>query len=748
MKNGRKSVGRRELKVKGKPKMKRVAMTRTDAAWIAGIALACIPMIVSAGDVAAQAGRTVLPSPPAPAVTLYVATTGDDANPGTKERPFASIERAQREIRNFRRGGLPKGGIAVRVGGGQYSVARTFKLGRDDSGTADAPIVYSAAEGETPVFTGGVRLSGFQRVRDPAIMARLPDAGRDKVFQVDLKANGIREFKPLRLGGFAGGLGFKTHPTSELFFNGQAMQLARWPNDGYIRVAEVSAQDGANTPSQPGRQTCRITCDSDQLRRWKDDKDILLYGYWFHDWADSYERVASVDAEKREITLEPPLSRYGYRKGQRFYAVNLLSEIDSPGEWYLDRTSGTLFFYPPSDPAKAIVEVSVVEAPFVEFDNVSHITLRGLRWTLGAGDAVHINAGESCLLAGCTIYRFAGDGVVINGGTNHGVLSCDIRSMGRGGASVSGGDRKTLAPGGHFVENCRIHDLSRIDHTYTPAVSMSGAGNRIAHNLLHDIRSSAIRLGGNDHVVEFNEVFRAVTESDDQGGADMWGDPTFRGNVYRYNYWHHIGNWRQPEKGPPCGQAGIRLDDAICGVTICGNVFYRCSAGKHGFGGVQIHGGKDNLVENNVFADCMAAVSFSPWTQDRWLKFIAKSLDAPEIDKQLYLRRYPDLARLAEGCNANTIAKNVVFGCGQFLRNERKGVNRMADNVVSADDPGFADAARGDFALKPDATVLKSGFKPIPFRQIGLYLDEYRGQLPEQAIREARADNVRLHYGK
>ena len=719
-------------------------MTRTSAAWIGGIALVCFPIIVAAADAAAPAGRTPLPKPPVPAMTLYVAPTGTDANPGTKERPFGSIVRAQEEIRNMRRGGLPKGGVAVQVGGGQYSVARTFKLVRDDSGTADAPIVYRAAEGETPVFTGGVRLDGFHPVRDPAILARLPELARGKVFQVDLKANGIKEFKPLRLGGFAGGLGFKTHPTSELFFNGQAMQLARWPNDGYIRVADVSVQDGHSIRNQAGSKTGRFTCDSDRLKRWKDDKDILLYGYWFHDWADSYERVASIDAEKREITLEPPLHRYGYRKGQRFYAINLLSEIDSPGEWYLDRTSGILFFYPPSDPGKATVEMSVVETPFVEFDNVSHVTLRGLRWTLGAGDAVHIQAGERCLLAGCTIDRFAGDGVAISGGSHHGVLSCDIRSMGRGGVIVSGGDRKTLVPGGHFVENCRIHDLSRIDHTYTPAVLMSGAGNRIAHNLLHDVRSSAIRLGGNDHVVEFNEVFRAVTESDDQGGADMWGDATFRGNIYRYNYWHHIGNWRQPEKGPPCGQAGIRLDDAISGVTVYGNVFYRCSAGKHGFGGVQIHGGKDNLVENNVFADCMAAISFSPWGQDRWLQFIAKALDAPEIDKQLYLRRYPDLARLKEGCNINTIARNIVFRCGQFLRNDKTGRNRAADNVVAADDPGFVDAARGDFALKPGAAVLKSGFKPIPFRQIGLYRDEYRKEVPEQAIREARAEQSGL----
>jgi hypothetical protein len=119
----------------------------------------------------------------------------------------------------------------------------------------------------------------------------------------------------------------------------------------------------------------------------------------------------------------------------------------------------------------------------------------------------------------------------------------------------------------------------------------AATGNRIAHNLMHDSYSSAMRIEGNDHLVEFNEVHSVLLESDDQGGVDMWGDPTYRGNVFRYNYFHHIGN------GLGTGQAGIRLDDAICGTLVYGNLFHRCSDGH--FGGVQVHGGNENDVENN-----------------------------------------------------------------------------------------------------------------------------------------------------
>ncbi len=677
------------------------------------------------------ASRVARPVRPKAAVSLHVAPGGDDANPGTKEKPFRSPERARDALRSLKQsGGLPVGGAEVLLHAGEYPAAQTFELTAQDSGTEASPIVYRAAEGETPTFRGGIRVSGFQPVADAGILARLPEESRGKVLCTDLKPLGVKNVKPLELGGFCSGRGFRTHPTQELYFNGKAMQLARWPNQGFVPVRDIVVKDGEPVWGIVGSKTGRFLYEGDRPQRWLKENDAWLYGYWFWGWADSYERIASIDAAKQEITLTPPFSTYGYRKGQPYCAVNVLAEIDMPGEWYLDRSSMMLYFWPPSDPSQATVELAVNDFPFVKMQGASYVSLEGITWELGGGDAIYINESHHCLVAGCTVRRCAGNGIEINGGTDNGILSCTIHSLGRGGVTLNGGNRKTLAPGRHFLENSDIFDLSRIDHTYTPAVIVSGVGNRVAHNRLHDILSSAMRVGGNDHVVELNDVFRVVLESDDQGGSDMFGDPTFRGNVYRYNSWREIGNWRHPNDAPDCGQAGIRLDDAISGVLIYGNVFYRTAAGKLGFGGVQIHGGKDNIVDNNLFVDCESSISCSAWDKARWVKFTSKSLESPEIDRNLYLAKYPALAELTEHENRNTIARSLSVQCRKFIRRD-SGKLELFENVETAEDPGFGNLAQGDFHLKAAAPLAaKIGWRPIPLDEIGLYVDAYRKTLP------------------
>ena len=681
---------------------------------------------LSARDPAAS--RRQAPPLPEPGATLHVAPGGDDAGPGTRERPFASLEGARDAIRRLKaKDGLPPGGVAVFVRGGRYPVRRPFELTAADSGTLDSPIVYRALPGEMPRFRGGVVLSGARQVTDERTLAKLPPEARGKVLTIDLKSQGVTDYGSLGVRGY-GRSGYPTLPWVDLYVDGRPQQLARWPNEGFVPLGKVTrGRFRTQDSGSPGE----FEYQGDRPSRWTAAEDPWMFGYWGNLWAGRYAQIASIDAQKRRITTQRPAT-YGFREGQPYYCFNLIEELDRPGEWYLDRAAGTIYFYPPPDSDGAEVEFPILSAPFVVVKDASHVTLAGLVFELGRAEGAVISGGQSNLLAGCTFRRLGTNAVIIDGGSGHGVLGCDLHSLGAGGVRVRGGDRKTLTPAGHFVENCHIRGFSRVDRVYAPAVHVDGVGIRVAHNLMHDSPHHAMRVEGYEHKIEYNEIHSVVYEGDDQAGIDMFGNPAYRGNVIRYNFFHHIGSGHDR-----AGQAGVRLDDFISAVVIYGNVFYRCSAGQ--FGGVQIHGGKDNVVENNLFVDCKVALSFSPWGTARWLERIGSERTVAaikrggvDVTRPPHSTRYPDLARMRDNADRNFIRRNLIVDCGGMSARDR-GVNEMMDNHVLGAEVGFADRAGRDFSLPEDSPVFdRFGFRPIPFDEIGLYEDRDRATWPVQ----------------
>ncbi len=679
---------------------------------------------LSARDPAA--GRFQLAPDPQPAATLYVAPDGKADNPGTKEQPLGSLGQARDAARKLRRDGKPPvGGVAVIVRGGSYATHETFVLEPEDSGAPGSPIIYRAAEGERPVFSGGVQLTGFNVTNDAAVLQRLPEPARGRVVQLDLKRAGVENLGRMTRRGY--GSNAWGHATwVDLYVGGRPMQLARWPNEGFVQMGEVLQ---GKYRGDDGHLPGRFVHEGDRPKRWRRADDLWLFGYWSHLWAGSYEKVADFDTETGQVTIA---AGRGLRQGYPYYAINLIEELDRPGEWFLDRKSGIVYLWPPGDLAKTLVEMPLLEKPFVAMNDVEHVTIRGLTFDLARGDGILVQGGTGVRLVGCTIRRLGGSGVYLAGGTDNGVLGCDIGSVGARGVIVRGGELKSLTPGRHFVENCHIHDFTRVDRVYAPAIQLHGVGNRAAYNLMNDSPHHAIRLEGHEHTIEMNEIHSVVYESDDQAGLDVWGSPILRGNVVRYNFWHHIGSGREV-----AGQSGIRLDDMISTFIMYGNVFYRAAGGR--FGAIQIHGGKDNVADNNLFIECKAAVSFSPWGGDRFKKLLADPrmrrrifAGGVDITKPPFSTRYPDLTRMEENPNRNFLRRNLIVDCGQ-PRLRDWGVNQWQDNLQLCSDPGFVDQARGNFDLPPDSPVYdRFGFRPIPFGEIGLYESPTRASWPVQ----------------
>lgn len=643
---------------------------------------------------------------------IYISPYGNDKNKGTKDQPVASLQRAQQLVMDFKVQQITGDTITVYLREGIYHIEKGLVLGAEDTGTENTPVVYRSYPGEKAVISGAVAIENYRPLpKDHVLYKKDPEVAA-KIIEIDLREAGLTEFEKLRLSGFSGSNEPRPYVFRELHFNGKPMPLSRWPNKGFTKFSGLVRDTSA------AGERIRILYDDLHISGWKDEPNIILHGYWYHLWADAWEQVEEIDPAKRLIRLAPPYNHYTFRKDHPFAAYNVIAEIDRPGEWAYDPRKGKIYFYPPGNVENATLEFSICKDPLLTLNNTEWITFRDVVFEMGAGEGLRISNSSNINIDHCVIHACARDGIIMEGGNDNTISSCEIYDMGRGGIKVKGGNRETLERSGYLIDNSHIHELSRIDRTYTPGVWVDGVGTTITHCRIHDVPSSAMRINGNEHLVEYNEMYHVVTESDDQGAIDMWGDPTYRGNVFRYNYIHDIGPYGDDEVNAHCGRAGIRLDDAISGNLVFGNVFRNCSGGN--FGAVQFHGGKENMVQNNLFVDCSAGISFTSWGYDHWINYTKRSLGFFERNRELYVSRYPELKALNENLNTNTIERNVFIQCDKLsLRQPETAL--FKENVILSDYPGRANPTQDHYSMKEiSGELMKIEFEPIPFEKIGL----------------------------
>jgi len=652
------------------------------------------------------------------AIEVFVAPAGKDTNPGTQAAPVATLTKARDLLRAWRATGQP-GNAAITMLPGEYRLTAPVELTAEDSGTPERPVLIRAAEPGRTTFYGGVRLTDFQREERPEILARLPENARGKVANVDLAAAGITDYGQLAVRGFGQAA---SPPTLELFVNGRPMTVSRWPNEGFVGISKL-IEPGDKSKNVPSI----FEYQDDRPARWTKAEDPWLFGYFRFLWADATIQVSKIDPVAKTMTFDTAYhyGRPGMDTGQgiQWYAFNLLEEIDQPGEWYLDRSKGVLYFWPPTDLADATVEIGLLSTPMLTMDGVSDVRIEGLTFDLGRFNGLEARDCHRILIAGCTVSRMAGNGVMIHGGTGNGLLGCDIHTIGRRASEVIGGDRETLTPGRHFVENCNIHNFGRIDRTYTPAIQLEGVGHRVAHNQMYACPSSVMRIEGNDHLIEYNEVYNAVSESDDQGAMELFRNATYRGVVFRYNRYTNCG--KAGRGAAVHGQAAIRFDDAISGMLVYGNVFIRSANGN--FGAIQMNSGRDNIMDNNLFIDCKQGISGGWNAGNSVWKMLREGNQPPEFfTNELYLTRYPQIATMLDEPALNHLWRNVFYRCGQMARSNMNNIDNFANQQYD-DDPGFGE----DYAIQPDSPLLADvGFEPIPVDEIGLYQSPYRASWP------------------
>ena len=643
-------------------------------------------------------------------VIFYVSPAGKDVysgklpdvTAGKEDGPFATLEQARDAIRQLKKGsGLPTGGVTIYVRGGDYYLTKPFELSTEDSGSDNSPIIYRAYNNEKVMLIGGKEVTGFSAVTDPAVLRRIQEPYRAHIVQADLKKSGITDFGVLMPRGFYRPM----YPAGlELFFQGRPMQLARWPNTGWTKIAAVP--DGQNSG--------KFMYTGDRPKLWVHADDIWMHGFWTTNWADSYEKIKSIDTEKHIISTYEPHGVYGYSPGGKFYVLNLLEELDAPGEWYLDRKTGILYFWPPEPLDKGKTIVSTLNS-IILINDVTDVSFKNIDASVCRGTAIVITGGSGNRIENCVLRNIGNIALNVKGGRNNGITGSEITDCGDGGILLSGGDRKTLVPANNYVINTNIHDVNRWSWTVRPEIGISGVGNRISNTLLHDAPHSAIILEGNDHVIEYNEIYHVCTETSDAGAFYMGRDFSQRGNIIRYNFFHDIG---------PGDTQAIYLDDFTSGTLVYGNVVSNTPRG------VLIGGGRDNTVQNNIFVNCTwgavhvdaRGVRVAKNYFDGEHPILWDKLNAVNYTEPPYSVRYPELRKLASDepklPKGNRIVSNVFFR-GKWL-DLADGTDKLVtvQNNYMASESDFMDLSRPQ--LKKDSPAYRDGFQRIPMEKIGL----------------------------
>lgn len=669
----------------------------------------------------------------AESISLYVSPEGSDSwsgrlaevNPARSDGPLATVGQAQKALRELRKEGRLAVPTTVYVRG-VHRLREPLVFRSEDSGTPPAPITYTAYPNERPLLSGGRSIAGWRRGPGDVWTADLPEVKAGRWY-------------------------FR-----QLFVNGRRACRARSPNQGFLRVQGlVDAKPGAEW----NQGVDRFRFKPGEIQAYRDLGRVEAVV--FHSWNTSRLRIASVDAAKAIVTFTGPtiFRPLAWDPNQRYYLENAGELLDAPGEWYLDRQTGVLSYWPlPGEDMAKAEAIAPLLGELVRFDGdpdagkfVDQLRLVGLRlehadWALpdqGYGDAqaavtipavISAKGARHCLLERCEVAHVGTYGVWLGRGCKENrVVQNHLHDLGAGGVRIG---EATMPPSdvtestGNVVTNNYIHDGG---HVYAGAVGLwlaQSSHNEISHNEIHSFDYSGISVGWNwdsspnrtsHNRIQQNHVHHVVRGVlSDAGGIYTLGVQT--GTVIRGNVFHDIF----PYLGSPAMAWGIYFDSGSSGMLVEDNVVYHTLTG-----GIMNTAHPGNIVRNNVFA-------LSAW-QAAWRYSWVK--EPPSVvECNIFYLTQGELFHTDGGSSdfRSRWDKNLYWRTdglplefyGEPLENwQAKGPDRHS--IVA--DPQFVDPSQGDFRLKPGSPAFALGIRSIDTSRNGLFGPAEWVALPRQS---------------
>ena len=694
---------------------------------------------------------------------LYVAPGGKDTWSGRLPRPnaqgtdgpLAGLGGARNRIRALKDGNriyklraphdwdaALDGPVTVHLRGGRYELAEPIMLGPDDS----YPVTYKAYRNETPILDGGVRIGNWreQRVNGrKAWVADLPEV-----------AAGKWHFR-------------------QLFVNGRRAPRPRLPVNGLFRMLDVP---GLKRPCGWGKGGyTQFLCRDGDVKSFHNLGDVEVV--YLHFWIEERSPIAVFDPQANLVTMSRPsaaplVGSHGSQLAD-YYLDNVLEALKEPGQWYLDRPRGRLYYLPRRGETLQDTEVyaprcvqllAVAGEPethrFVEHVRFEGLTFRHTDWRHPAQDgaavlgssgapqsvaARHWGRGgraaanqaaadvpgvitfcgaRHCAITDCIIEHVGWYGVEIGEGChNIRITGNTIRDLGAGGIKVNGAAARDKLPhletGQHRITDNEITRGGRIFHSAVGVLSMNAHHMVIAHNHIHDLFYTGISCGwewGYHESASYNNRIEKNHIHDIGQGllSDMGGIYTLGvqpGTVLRGNLIHDI---RSAHYGGWCiypdeGSSHLLIEHNVCFDADC-QAFHQ-------------HYGRENMVRNNLWL--LGGESVGRYSQHEPHRgftmirniFVAdgrpmfRSTYAPSIEPQ---RMISDLNLFWDLSGKVTF----LFG-GKKMLSFRQWQKLGLDRHSLVADPKFRNLAKRDLRLAKNSPAYQLGFEPIDVSDVG-----------------------------
>lgn len=665
------------------------------------------------------------------AVTLHVSPQGNDAWSGRLKRPntegtdgpLASLRGARDVVRNLRSSGESPDAVKVLVEDGLYQMDEPFVLSPEDSGTATCPVSYEAAPHARPVISGGREISGWTKGQGDIWVAQVPEA-----------QSGSWSF-------------------NQLFVKGRRAIRARHPNEGYLRT--TGQLPGFERPQehQGKKDACMgFAYKPGDLKPWDNQEDVVISLY--HSWTNSIHWIQSLEEDKSLVhfsnTSGWPVG-YWDANNQRYHVENFLEALDQPGEWYLDRKAGRLYYWPREGEnldkdtvtAPVLTQLLRVEGRPDAGQFVSHVTVRGLSFQHCDWEAtrdremdgqaatfltaaVHLRGARHVALEDVEVAHVGGYGVWLDEGSqDNRLVQCHIHDLAGGGVRIGTGSSpkdESVASDRNQVDNCFIHDGGRVFNGACGVLIQRASTNQITHCEIADFLYTGVSVGWSWGYAESSANHNLIADNhihhlgygimSDMGGIYCLGIAP--GTELRHNHIHHVmaysyGGW------------GLYTDEGSTNVLLEDNVVYKTKTG-----GFHQHYGKENTVRNNIFAFAMQGLLQRSRQEEHTSFFFERNIMLTDNGVPLHgnwsNERYVMDNNLYWDIKGNALT---------WDKEDWAGWQKRHDQHSLVADPKFKDAEHSDFRLQKDSPAEKIGFKEIDLKGVGLYGEKSWVRMPK-----------------